>query len=82
MKMLLYTLLVVLLLGCNDKKNTQPNLPNIVYLLADDMGIGDLGCYNRDSKISTPAMDALAKNGLTFTDAHSNSAVCTPTRYG
>lgn len=56
--------------------------PNIIYILADDMGYGDLGCLNKDSKISTPNMDKLASQGIYFTDAHSNSAVCTPTRYG
>jgi arylsulfatase A len=56
--------------------------PNIVYILADDMGYGDLGCLNKDSKIQTPNIDKLAKQGVYFTDAHSNSAVCTPTRYG
>lgn len=61
------------------QKNTAPN---IVYILADDMGYGDLSCLNKDSKISTPNMDRLAKQGIYFTDAHSNSAVCTPTRYG
>jgi len=50
--------------------------------MADDMGYGDLGCYNKDSKIPTPNMDALAAEGIRFTDAHSPSAVCTPTRYG
>lgn len=56
--------------------------PNIVYILADDLGAGDLGCYNRDSKIPTPNMDRLAADGMRFTDAHSPSGVCTPTRYG
>ena len=56
--------------------------PNIVYILADDMGIGDLGCYNERSLIPTPRMDRLAKEGVRCTDAHSPSAVCTPTRYG
>ncbi len=56
--------------------------PNIIFIMADDMGYGDLGCYNRDSKIPTPNMDRLAKEGIRFTDAHSPSAVCTPTRYG
>jgi arylsulfatase A-like enzyme len=56
--------------------------PNIVLILADDLGIGDLGCYNRDSKIPTPHMDRLAREGMRFTDAHSPSGVCTPTRYG
>ncbi len=56
--------------------------PNIVYLLADDWGYGDVSCLNPDSKIPTPHTDQLASEGMTFTDAHSNSAVCTPTRYG
>ena len=56
--------------------------PNIVFILADDLGIGDAGCYNPDSKIPTPNIDRLAAEGMRFTDAHSPSAVCTPTRYG
>jgi arylsulfatase A-like enzyme len=56
--------------------------PNIVFIMADDMGYGDLGCYNSNSKIPTPNMDRLAAEGMRFTDAHSPSAVCTPTRYG
>ena len=56
--------------------------PNIVIILADDMGYGDAGCYNAESKIPTPHIDQLAKEGVRFTDAHSPSAVCTPTRYG
>ncbi len=56
--------------------------PNIVYILADDLGYGDLSCLNRQSKIPTPNMDRLARQGMTFTDAHSPSSVCTPTRYG
>src|SRR5882757_5477079 len=56
--------------------------PNIVYILADDLGYGDLSCLNKDSKIHTPNIDRLAAAGMMFTDAHSASAVCTPTRYG
>jgi arylsulfatase A-like enzyme len=56
--------------------------PNIVYILADDLGIGDVGAFNPDCKIKTPNMDRLAAEGMRFTDAHSGSAVCTPTRYG
>ncbi|MBI3207720.1 MAG: arylsulfatase [Candidatus Solibacter usitatus] len=56
--------------------------PNIVYILADDLGLGDLRCYNPDSKIPTPNMDKLASQGMRFTDTHSPSSVCTPTRYG
>ncbi|MCC5936973.1 MAG: arylsulfatase [Lunatimonas sp.] len=56
--------------------------PNIVYILADDMGIGDVSSYNADSKLYTTHIDRLAQNGVKFTDAHTSSAVCTPTRYG
>lgn len=55
--------------------------PNIVIILADDLGYGDLGSYNAQSKIPTPHLDKLARQGMRFTDAHSPSAVCTPTRY-
>jgi len=63
-------------------KDTLAKKPNIIFIMADDMGYGDLGCYNKNSKIPTPNMDALAAGGIRFTDAHSPSAVCTPTRYG
>jgi len=56
--------------------------PNIIIILADDMGFGDMACQNPESKIPTPHLDQLASEGLRFTDAHSPSAVCTPTRYG
>jgi arylsulfatase A-like enzyme len=56
--------------------------PNVVYILADDMGYGDVECYNPQSKIPTPNMNRLATQGMRFTDAHSPSSVCTPTRYG
>jgi arylsulfatase A-like enzyme len=56
--------------------------PNIVYILCDDLGYGDLSCFNLESKIATPHFDAVAKAGLMFTDAHSGSSVCSPTRYG
>ena len=56
--------------------------PNIVIILADDMGFGDVAALNPESKIPTPNLDRLAADGMTFTDSHSPSAVCTPTRYG
>ena len=56
--------------------------PNIIFIMADDLGYGDVACYNPDSKIPTPNMDRLASQGRRFTDAHSPSGVCTPTRYG
>jgi arylsulfatase A-like enzyme len=56
--------------------------PNIVFMMADDMGSGDVQALNPNSKIPTPNLNRLASEGMTFTDAHSPSAVCTPTRYG
>jgi arylsulfatase A len=56
--------------------------PNIIYILCDDLGYGDVSCLNPNGKIRTPHMDRLAREGMIFTDAHSGSAVCTPTRYG
>src|SRR5262249_22163447 len=56
--------------------------PNAVIILADDLGYGDVSCYNPDrGKIPTPHIDALAREGMRFTDGHSSSAVCSPTRY-
>ncbi len=56
--------------------------PNIIYILADDMGLGDVKTYGGDRcKVDTPHMDRLAEKGMKFTDAHSSSSVCTPTRY-
>ena len=63
-------------------ESVSGRLPNIVYILADDLGYGDLRCYNKDSKIPTPSMDRLATEGRRFLDAHTGSSVCTPTRYG
>jgi arylsulfatase A-like enzyme len=62
-------------------KSAEPAKPNIVYILTDDLGYGDVGCYNPKSKIPTPNIDRLAREGMRFSDAHSPSAVCTPTRY-
>jgi arylsulfatase A len=56
--------------------------PNIVYILADDMGQGDVSAYNKDGKIPTPHIDRMAREGMLFTDTHTSSGVCTPTRYG
>lgn len=60
----------------------KKRLPNIVLILADDMGYGDLACQNPSSKIPTPNLDLLARQGVRFTDAHAPAAVCSPTRYG
>ncbi|MEO6244450.1 MAG: sulfatase-like hydrolase/transferase, partial [Opitutaceae bacterium] len=56
--------------------------PNVVYILCDDLGYGDVSCLNPQGKIRTPHMDRVAREGMIFTDAHSGSSVCSPTRYG
>lgn len=56
--------------------------PNVILMLIDDLGYGDLSCLNENSKIATPNIDALAERGAVFTDAHATSALCTPSRYG
>ncbi|HEY0944235.1 MAG TPA: sulfatase-like hydrolase/transferase, partial [Opitutaceae bacterium] len=62
-----------------EKKAPPP--PNIVFILADDLGAGDLGCFNPDSKVPTPHLDKLARDGIRFTNAYCPDAVCTPSRY-
>jgi len=56
--------------------------PNVVVILADDFGVGDIQAHYPENKIRTPHLDRLAREGMSFTDAHSGSAVCSPTRYG
>ena len=56
--------------------------PNLIYILADDMGYGDVSCLNPESAFRTPNFDRLGREGMIFTDAHATSALCTPSRYG
>jgi arylsulfatase A-like enzyme len=85
-KLVLISLSLELFVCCNaaGQKPESPkiNHPNIIFILADDIGYGDLGCYNPESKIPTPNMDKLASQGIRFLDAHSPAALCTPSRYG
>lgn len=60
---------------------TQEDRPNVVLIYADDLGYGDLGCYNSNSKIPTPNIDKLADQGVLFRDAHAGSTICSPSRY-
>ncbi len=60
---------------------TQPRKPNIIVILGDDVGYGDVGCYGA-TKVKTPNVDRLASEGVRFLDAHTPSAMCSPTRYG
>lgn len=71
----------ILFTGCSIKPKTAEK-PNVVIILADDMGYGDVQALNENSLIPTPNLNRLAEEGITFTDAHTPSAVCTPTRYG
>ena len=76
---------IAMLTGCNhaSQKNNGQNVqnPNIIYIFADDLGIGDLSCYGA-SKISTPNIDRLAGQGVQFTNAYATSATSTPSRFG
>ena len=80
--------LIICLLSCAAIFSVHADLladdarPNIVCILADDLGIGDVKAFNPAGKVATPNFDQLAADGMKFTDAHSGSAVCTPTRYG
>lgn len=78
-----FALLVMALAGCLGRPDAEgaERLPNILLILADDLGYGDVGCYNDQAKVPTPNLDRLAREGMRFTDAHSPSTVCTPTRY-
>lgn len=77
-----FCLLAFTLINHHTIFSQEKKLPNIIYILADDLGYGDISHLNNNSKIITPSIDKLASEGISFTDAHSNSAVCTPTRYG
>lgn len=77
-------LLLLLPWGAQAAFSAEPEsgkLPNVLILYADDLGYGDLGCYNPKSKIPTPHLDRLASQGMRFADAHSSSGICSPSRY-
>ena len=79
MKFLQYT--SILLAAClPSSTQAEERSPNVVVIFADDLGYGDLSCYGA-AKLKTPNIDRLAREGRRFTDAHSASAVCTPSRY-
>ncbi len=82
MNKLKYLGIVLLMVACKVKSTTEKQAPkktNIIYILADDLGIGDLGTYGQ-KKISTPNIDALAANGIKFTQHYSGASVCAPSR--
>ena len=84
-KLLILTLswCALFVVGCSttSRVDSSQRPPNILVILADDLGYGDVSCYNPQAKVATPNLDALAQQGMRFTDAHSAATVCTPTRY-
>ena len=75
-----------LIAGCGSQSKDKtsehsPQKPNVVYLIADDLGIGDLSCYGA-TKVSTPNIDRLAGQGMQFTNAYATSSTSTPSRFG
>jgi len=81
-KFLFVAIAALFVINFTSCKKTETVKPNIIFILADDLGYGDISCFNENSKIITPNIDELASEGVMFTDAHTSSAVCTPTRYG
>ncbi|MEM1068935.1 MAG: sulfatase-like hydrolase/transferase, partial [Planctomycetota bacterium] len=75
-------LFVLLLSSLTAHALAADSLPNIVFIMVDDMGYGDPGCYNAESKIPTPNIDSLAAEGMRFTDAHAPGPLCHMSRYG
>ena len=69
-------------ISCSKPTKKAEQKPNIIYVLADDLGYGDISSFNENGQIKTLNIDQLANDGIKFTDAHTSSAVCTPTRYG
>lgn len=78
---LLCLLAISILQTADARQNRKVITPNVVFILADDLGYGDVKCFNANSKIPTPHMDKLASQGMMFTDAHTSSSVCSPSRY-
>jgi len=78
----LLTLIAFVLMGFTPSHGQETEKPNVLYILADDLGYGEIQAYNPTrGKVPTPNVNRLARQGMMFTDAHSASAVCTPTRY-
>ena len=81
LKSFLFIFPVVFIISCNQKQKVEQEkkLPNIIFIMADDMGYGDLGCYGQEV-IQTPHIDRLASEGIRFTNFYSGSPVCAPAR--
>ncbi len=81
MKIPIHILLLIIALTIVSCSEAESKRPNIVIIYADDMGYGDLNYQNKNSKIPTPNLDRLASEGMRFSDAHSSSGICSPSRY-
>lgn len=79
MKYCFYFFSILILFSCQTKEEKKEELPNIIYILADDLGYGELGCYGQE-KIETPNLDALAASGIRFTRHYAGAPVCAPSR--
>ncbi|KKL78648.1 hypothetical protein LCGC14_2022770 [marine sediment metagenome] len=79
MKAFILFIVLVSFISCSTE---EMNSPNIVIILADDMGYGDVQSFNSESEIPTPNLNKLSEEGIMFMDAHTPSSICTPTRYG
>ncbi|NNE92658.1 MAG: arylsulfatase [Verrucomicrobiales bacterium] len=82
MKFKIFVALALCLVCFSTDQTRAAELPNIVIIYADDLGNGDLSCYNEKSAYKTPRLDQMAAEGMRFTDAHSPSTICSPSRYG
>lgn len=80
-KITLCLLTMMAIVSVNKLSAQKKRLPNIIYILADDMGYGDLSANNPEAGFKTPHIDQLTEQGMRFTDAHTTSGVCTPSRY-
>ena len=74
-----FSLIAVIFTACVKNAQSNPKGPNIIFILVDDFGYGDIGCYGQQ-KIKTPAIDQLAKEGMRFTQSYAGNAVCAPCR--
>ncbi|MDX1637185.1 MAG: sulfatase-like hydrolase/transferase [Balneolaceae bacterium] len=81
LKGMVYCLAWFLVIGCSAGTNDGQEKPNIVLILADDMGYGDVSGLNPESVVQTPNLDQMMESGIYFTEAHASASICTPTRY-
>jgi arylsulfatase len=79
LRFLLFSIIIVLTISCAEEESSNPKKTNIIYILADDLGYGEVGAFGQ-SKIETPNIDALAKDGMRFTQHYSGAPVCAPAR--